>query len=299
MVHIRKIIGFIGVGLVVIFNLILPHYVMVNTSEYATQLAVGITLVGFGIAYWTFRPEIERITTRITREEKGDKIERHRQDIIKQLESFVTYSRIIYNEISLDQDDLDYAKLPIHDKYIQHLQAYEDVWQSYNDAKKSVGEINGKIKNNIKECFRIIREKLDSFHDLPDSDHFVGPQTPYFSSKKFSEELLSSMERFHDNKTPIPILEIRPFGNSNYSYITNLHLEVATGEREKLEKLLPILKQLQNDTKLHSLIKKIIELRKSLEDDVVLKKFNDLRTQLLRDLSYGQKNLRGYCDYCP
>ena len=132
----------------------------------------------------------------------------------------------------------------------------------------------------------------------PDSDRFIGPQKPYFSSKKFSEDLLSNIEYLYNLETPLPILEIRPFGNSDYSYITNLHLEVATGEREKLEKLLPILKQLQNDTKLHSLVKEIIELRKSLEN-TALKRFNDLRTQLFSDLSLGQKNLRGRCDYCP
>jgi hypothetical protein len=262
-----------------------------GTTYASNYLLIGLIIVEALNGFFAYLVEKKK--------RNEDKMERHRQDIMKQLEAFVTYSRIIYNEISLDQDDLDYAKLPIHDKYIKHLQAYEDVWQSYSDAKKSVGEINGKIKNNIKECFRIAHEKLDSFHDLPDSDRFIGPEKPYFSSKKFSEDLLSNIEYLYNLETPMPILEIRPFGNSDYSYITNQHLEVATGEREKLEKLLPILKQLQNDTKLHSLVKEIIELRKSLENNIALKKFNNLRTQLFSDLSLGQKNLRGRCDYCP
>lgn len=299
MVHLRIKVGLLGVLSCVALVLSLQEFVGVSLNEYSAQLAVGVTLIAIGIGYWTFKPQIEALTSKISKEEKVDKVEKHKQDIMKQLEVFVTYSRINYNEISLDQDDLDYSKLPIHDKYIQHLQAYEDVWQSYSDAKKSVAKINDGIKNNMRECFKIINEKLSLFHDLPDSDRFMGSQKPYFSSKRFSEGLLGSMERFYDLEIPMPIFEIRPWGNSDYSYITNQNLEVATGESGKLEKLLSIMKILENDTKLHSLVKEIIKLRKSLETDTALKRFNELRTQLFRDLTLGQKDLKGRCDYCP
>lgn len=299
MVHLRIKVGLLGVLLCIALILSLQEFVGVSLIEYSAQLAVGVTLISIGIGYWTFKPQIEALTSKISKEEKVDKIEKHKQDIVKQLEVFVTYSRIKYDKISLDQDDLDYSKMPIHDKYIHHLQSYEDVWQSYSNAKKSVTEINDKIRNNIRECFQIINEKLGSFHDLPDSDRFMGSQKPYFSSKRFSEGLLSDMERFHDLEIPIPNFEIMPWGNSDYSYITNRSLEVATGESSKLEKLLLMMKTLENDTTLHSLVKEIIELRKSLENDTALKRFNDLRIQLFRDLTLGPKDLKGRCDYCP
>lgn len=48
----------------------------INLVEYATQLAVGLTLVALGVAYWMFRPRIDR-WTEITHNNRTPRIIEH------------------------------------------------------------------------------------------------------------------------------------------------------------------------------------------------------------------------------
>ena len=69
--YFRIKLGFIGIGSIVAFVLLLPHFVEINQSDYYTQLAVGMTLLSLAIAYWTFKPQIEKLTEKIREEERA------------------------------------------------------------------------------------------------------------------------------------------------------------------------------------------------------------------------------------
>jgi hypothetical protein len=91
-VLIRTVIG-IGAVTVIIIGIVLLATVFggINLVDYVTQVAVGLTLVAFGIVYWTFKPYIDRrvanqhveIKPRTTSKSKLDELIQEIEDFIK------------------------------------------------------------------------------------------------------------------------------------------------------------------------------------------------------------------------
>lgn len=56
----RKILGLAGIGAIASMLLILVTEEGVHLAEYVTSVATGLTLAILGVAYWTFKPEIDK-----------------------------------------------------------------------------------------------------------------------------------------------------------------------------------------------------------------------------------------------
>ncbi len=82
MANLRMKVGLVGVLAGVALTLSLQKFMGINLTDYSTQLAVGVTLMTIGIGYWTFKPEIERVTSKIAiqeTEENKERIEQHQK----------------------------------------------------------------------------------------------------------------------------------------------------------------------------------------------------------------------------
>jgi len=56
----RKILGLAGIAAIASILLILVTEEGVHLAEYVTSVAAGLTLAILGVAYWTFKPEIDK-----------------------------------------------------------------------------------------------------------------------------------------------------------------------------------------------------------------------------------------------
>lgn len=60
MLFARKILGLAGIAAIASMLLILVTEEGVHLAEYVTSVAAGLTLAILGVAYWTFKPEIDK-----------------------------------------------------------------------------------------------------------------------------------------------------------------------------------------------------------------------------------------------
>lgn len=60
MLFARKILGLAGIAAIASMLLILVTEEGVHMAEYVTSVATGLTLAILGVAYWTFKPEIDK-----------------------------------------------------------------------------------------------------------------------------------------------------------------------------------------------------------------------------------------------
>lgn len=300
MVHIRKIIGFLGVGSVALFNLILPHYVKIDTSSFYTQLAVGITLIGFGIAYWTFRPEIERITTRIAKEEKRDKLDNHKQHILSVLQNqfYVYYTEWEYS-LGVLRGQIDPSTSPMYPYCLSHLKSYPDLLDSFEKARKFSEDTIQQITDKIAEAIKLVEDAIKSFNDLPESPTYLSYK-PHFMKDRLIATLLKNIAASITNNSNVRPFKVQQVSGLQFYVLTDDSGECAVGDNENsVKKLLDMVKPLESDKKLRSLIQEIEDLKKSLRQPKVWADFNQKRIKLVQNLTLGQRDLQGKCDYCP
>lgn len=297
MVHLRVKVGFVGILSGVALVLSLQKWIGVNLIDYSTQLSVGVTLITIGIGYWAFKPQIERLTSKVRSEEKQEKIENHKQHILELLQNpayayFPEYDQFGKGEVS-------WSSSVMYQYCLSHLESYPDLYESFEKAKKYSEDIIHQISTKIQESRDLIEHTLSSFKDLPESDVWVGYVKPYFMKKRFEDILLKDIASsilYNTNVRPFNL--IRPTGSSFFT-LNNGQGECAVGDEDTLTKLVTVIKPLESNSKLRSLINEIEELKKRLRDPTTWEEFNNKREKLVLDLTKGQKDLIGHCNYCP
>lgn len=58
----RKLVGIITIGILAIFIHDLASTERFNLGEYVTEVAVALTILAISIAYWSFRPDLEKLS---------------------------------------------------------------------------------------------------------------------------------------------------------------------------------------------------------------------------------------------
>lgn len=297
MIHLRKILGLVGVLSGVVFVLSLQKIERLNLSDYYTQLSVGVTLMTIGMAYWTFKPQIDALTSKISREEKPEKFEKHKQDILAVLE-FQLYA--YFPEFGdSGNGELSWESKDLYEYCIDHLKSYPDLWKSFEMAKNNSENVLNQIRIKFQECNNLVENVLGTFNELPESDRYLGYNEWHFMKNRFRTTLFRNISDAILNKT-----EVRPFNiinpsNTQVFILTDNSGECAIGDEPTIRKLRDLIKPLESDSKLRSLISEIEELKKQLRDPNMWSEFNKKREVLVRDLTKGQRNLKGHCNYCP
>ena len=155
MANLRIKVGLVGVLSSVALVLSLQKFVGVNLTEYSTQLAVGITLIAIGIGYWTFKPEIERVTSKIAVQETEENNERAEQHRKKLNEAFlIRRSQIfanVYTQVGTFQAFAD-AKQFLQHLCTGHPELYEEL--------KNLMTIELEIKKMPKPIPQDLKSKL-------------------------------------------------------------------------------------------------------------------------------------------
>ena len=185
--------------------------------EFTAQFMVGLTLLGVAVAYWTFKPDIERLVEKLQPDylhsaklslpfeimSKG-KFE-HVQNIT---EFCVPYPYQVYREYELrlklpkSSDMMNFivskVEMPEYFRYIpinrspeaqfdqamKHLESYKELNTAFNDAKKSYDDFVAFCKKNNENSKTVLERELRGEHQ---------PE-PFYSEavnieRKFTDEL--------------------------------------------------------------------------------------------------------------
>lgn len=72
----RKLVGLITIGMLGIFIHNLATEKGFNVGEYVTEVAVALTILAISIAYWSFRPDLEKLSFMVAeRDREFEKVE--------------------------------------------------------------------------------------------------------------------------------------------------------------------------------------------------------------------------------
>lgn len=206
----RKLVGFIGVGVGTIFNLVLGQNVKINETDYFTQLAVGVTLMAIGMAYWSFKPEIDRIVAKITYEERerkehwtglNNKIYKRLAKIVIRYDRHNTYGLYVPKDSEQDnprEQNIIYAiedrtvlpvsKLPepYYNWALKHLEhkKYKSIIDSWKKSLKLLDDYNKKTKKFEDILHDKIREEMkQNFSNFTEYDTKTESEGVYYLRK--------------------------------------------------------------------------------------------------------------------
>ncbi|MBI3641367.1 MAG: hypothetical protein HY222_03125 [Thaumarchaeota archaeon] len=165
MTNLRIKVGLGGVLSCVVVVLFLQKFV-VNLIEYFTQLAVGVTLIAIGIGYWTFKPEIERLTSKIAiqeTEENKKHAENHRKKVFEDYQIAINNRALAWQGYRLFFRDYHNSRILLQHFFTGHSELYSTLLSNFEIDKQIREAPNApskEIKEKMDKADADVREKL-------------------------------------------------------------------------------------------------------------------------------------------
>jgi len=190
---------------------------------------------------------------------------------------------------------------PMFSCIAQHLKGtYKKTWQAYENAKKYDENIVDKIIKKIQEYRQALEQKFSEAKlSIPASEEFIDYQTRHYNQKFVKHLIFKDIKHLLENKKTYLTLKIYLSSDPNFSSLNWGATTFAIADEQSLERLQKLIEQLENDETIISIIKTINSLEIQLKNNNELKRFNDEREEIVRQVIYGQKILRGTCNLCP
>lgn len=143
----------VGIGAIIAIaigiTLLATVFERIDLDDYITQLAGGLTLIGLGIVYWTFRPQIDRrMDSKVTKEkEKEHSLKQHCNYLAEKLNGIV---------LSIDAESTiqDSIKMSRHVGYWNQVREhlfteYPEIYEAFERVIKSnKTAVQLKLENN-------------------------------------------------------------------------------------------------------------------------------------------------------
>ncbi len=242
-------------------------------------------------------------------EERAEREKNHKSDILAVLEqNILEPNQVHYNEPCIDSQKITWAESnELYDSCISHLmyKKYRCILDRLEQAKQFHDKKTKEVVGKIEDYRRHVREKLENFgylhvlplfSPLPATEEYL-PNQPHFNMRCIVQDIYDNIMA---SKFPTKAhfewhLETR---RSPEAMILFSNSEVVSGDTDTLRELLDLILSLQNDVKLTSLVEEIGNLQNELVENEELKKFESDRLNLVKQLTYGRKDLKGHCTYC-
>lgn len=311
-------LGFVGVGLCSVALLTLQFLGEVDISQFITQVAVGLFLLGIGIGYWTFKPEIEKhlgkdsgktIEKVIIMESLADK-QKDREKYANHLRDD-TLSIIKLGIGNVNEPEYSEAIRSVNKNkkmILQHMYTYENVGISspLYTRYKQIHSIDNRFKNSSFKVNELIYKLRADFLEIHlnkqletmveiDYDKLLNvlgfPQNVDLYSDSFD---LNLVQPIYESNISEAHFYIKGDNGDGQYHIKYNNITVARCKSKKLsEKSLQlILKHSSNIVKLTSEIKMQKNMNEGLKHA-----FNEMFTHVSNSLEHGEPNL-GVCDAC-
>lgn len=230
---------------------------------------------------------------------------RHSLDLIKEVFE-VGLSEIGHVEYNNDEITPFYVKWTESSSMfpyaVMHLKnrRYKKIWQAYEDGKQYAQSIIDEIVKKIQQYRQVTKQRLiEAKIPIPSSEKFINHQTKHYDQKFVKHVIFAEIEHLLKYGKGYNKLMIQVSAPPNFSNLSWGSSTFAIAEESSLKRLQDIIEQPINDETIVAIVKDINCLEIQLKDNKSLEQFNRGREELVRQVKYGQKALRGKCPFCP
>jgi len=239
------------------------------------------------------------------RERKLRKKYKHSVDLIKEFFE-VGLSEFGHVDYSNDEITPFYVKWaessPVFYSVVQHLhnRRYKKTWQAYENGKKYAESIINEIVKKIQQYREVVEQKLTEAEiQISPSEKFIDHQTKHYDQKFVKHAIFKDIQHILKHGKKYNDLRVNVSTSPNFSNLTWGASTFAVAEEDSLKSLKKFVEELEKDETLIAILREISLLEIRLKDNKELEQFNREREEIIRQVRYGQKNLKGKCNFCP
>lgn len=194
-------------------------------------------------------------------------------------------------------------------KHINHKK-YKRIWQAYLNGKQHAENIISEIVNNIEQYREIVKANLNNAKlplTIRKKENLI--KAGEYSQKWINHLIFYDVLKKYKTGATDKQLELFPVSLS----FENFHLEwcdrdifnigliggkiVATGDRASMENLQNVLKYIENNKEIETIVKKIDVLKANLKNNPELKLFEEGRLKIVNQVMELRKPLHGKCGW--
>lgn len=238
------------------------------------------------------------------RERKLRKKYKHSVDLVTEVFQF-GLSETGHADYSNDESTPFYVKWaessPMFPYVVQHLKdrRYKKIWQAYENGKQYAESIINEIVKKIQQYREIVEQKLTEANiQIPPSEKFIDHQTKHFDQKFVRHAIFKDIQHILKHEKKYNDFRVNVSVSPNFSSLTWGASTFAIAEEGSLKNLQKQMEELEKDETLFAILREISFLEIRLKDNKELEQFNREREEIIRQVKYGQKSLRGKCDLC-
>ncbi|MGI0046346.1 MAG: hypothetical protein ACREBB_04055 [Nitrosotalea sp.] len=273
-----------------ILFLILGHFEL-DLAITLTIVEIPIFVFGAFLASRILRESLEREMEIAKGTTTAEGMKGHKKDLLEMLEVNAyeggmnwTYGRLDRFYWNDRNRKLSYL--------LVHLKEYNDVYRLYELSKNFSNEQCDKIQRLLDEFFDYVNKQFESFIDIPVKPDHPLPLSPAFMKSRLIPYLLTHIYMNLGKEKIMSSCEI--VNDSSLQYGKN---DIAYGNIASLQNLKKLIQSLETDHKMQSIVTEITKIGGLLNDDTLIKEFNEKRKAL--KIEHEHKNFKGKCDACP
>jgi hypothetical protein len=235
--------------------------------------------------------------------DKAAKREHHKQDICKWLRSPVSVGSVTYDSPANYPYDLDrptsnglrwIEDSELYPFCISHLKKYGDILILLEEARKYSEDRRTKALTSLKDYVTHIDNELKSFKALPAKDRWEGA-TPHYDKPALKFAIFNDIVlTLRGGKASSICIE-----KSNPSILKSDGLSIAAGDETSLGELEKLIHTLEIDDKIVGYASDFLKFTSELHNNPYVEDFEARKRQIVRELTLGQRELKGHCDLCP
>jgi len=229
---------------------------------------------------------------------------RHSLDLVKEVfeVALSEIGHVNYNNDEIVPFYVEWAESkPMFPYMVQHLndRRYRKIWQAYKNGKQYAKSIIDEIVKKIEQYREAIKLKLtEAKIPIPASEEFIDHQTKHYDQKFAKHIIFTDIKHMLKNGKKYNDLKIHPSPPPNFSSLCWGASTFAIAEENALKRLQNIMEKVESDDTVIAIIKGINSLETQLKDNKELEQFSSEKEEVIRQVRYGQKTLRGRCDLC-
>jgi hypothetical protein len=278
---------------------------MVLVSIYwAWQIALAITNWLALVGIWVFGALLMFELFDFVSKNAEHKL-KHSKDLVKGVfeVNISNIGHVEYNNDEITPFYVNWAEssnlFPEAVKHLNH-RTYKKTWQAYENGKQYAESIINEIVTKIQQYREVIEQKLtEAKIQILASEEFIDHQTKHYNQKFVKHIIFVDIQHILKLGEKYNELRLNVSASPNFSYLNWGASTFAVAEEDSLKNLQKLIEELEKDETLMDILRKISLLEIRLKDNKELEQFNREREEIIRQVKYGQKSLRGRCDLCP
>lgn len=293
------LLSYSSIVILIIVLLFLSVYQAIKSNlkilDWAKSIVEWITMVGIVICI------LYKIFINFSKIRKDNL--QHSEDLIKEIfEKEVKNGSIFYNNDEIFKSYVSWAE---NSDWFQcaerHLEdkAYERIYQAYIAAKRYAKIVIEQIGEKMQQYQDIVEKKLtEAKIPIPAGENFVDWRIKHYDQKFVKHLIFNDAQYTFEKGRKMNKLEVKPLPSEGL-YCLNWVEPFATGDKDSLGYLKQVIEKIESDKEVIEIVLWIDALEIKLRNNIWIERLNQERKEIVRQVRFEKKPLKGECKCCP